>query len=78
MRLTFIIDPRYSVLVELSFIHKLLRVDLNDAYRQLSQVQYELFSNYKAINASLLLGICCAFFRCQEFNFPQKIETKRI
>ena len=60
-----------------NFIQKLVRIELNDTYRQLSHVRYELFTNYRTINSFLPFDICCAFFRHQEINF-NKIGTKKI
>ena len=40
-------------------------------------LNYELFSNYRAINASLLWNIC-AFFRRQEFNLQNFGQITRI
>jgi len=72
-----------------NFIHKLLRVELKDAYKCLSRLQFDLFKNYRNINSILPYDICDLFFRRQEFifernwykenvNIDRKIEKLRL
>jgi len=60
-----------------NFIQKLC-IELNDAYRQLSHLQYELFTNYRSINLFLPFGICCAILHRQEINFNRDKENYNI
>lgn len=37
-----------------NFVHKLLRIELQDAYKQLSHLKHKLFTNCRSIHCSLL------------------------
>ena len=61
-----------------NFVHKVLRVELNDSYRQLSRLQYDLFRNYRNITLVLPHDICDLFFRHQEVKFARKWQQENV
>ena len=63
--------------LKLSFVQKILKFEVNDSYRQLSTLQYELY-NYRNINSVLPIDICDSFFRYQENKFAKNWHEENV